>query len=195
MRACVHPHAPPPHAPAQATDALLPLKQAPTLPPATTIQLAASATLPASPPFPHRVPLRYVVWNTDMSMVALLSKHAILIADKRLGGAQTVHETIRVKSAAWDDSGVLIYTTLNHIKVRGWGRSRRQHTSPWFCAHEPTLISHVSPILHRRTRRARTHSVGLWRRTMSPKPCGPCLTTLAQVAGGPGTGTFPGARP
>lgn len=27
-----------------------------------------------------------------------------------------VHETIRVKSAAWDDNGVLIYTTLNHIK-------------------------------------------------------------------------------
>ena len=27
-----------------------------------------------------------------------------------------VHETIRVKSAAWDDTGVLIYTTLNHIK-------------------------------------------------------------------------------
>jgi coatomer protein complex subunit alpha (xenin) len=27
-----------------------------------------------------------------------------------------VHETIRVKSAAWDDAGVLVYTTLNHIK-------------------------------------------------------------------------------
>jgi coatomer protein complex subunit alpha (xenin) len=27
-----------------------------------------------------------------------------------------VHETIRVKSAAWDDSGVLLYSTLNHIK-------------------------------------------------------------------------------
>lgn len=27
-----------------------------------------------------------------------------------------MHETIRVKSAAWDDSGVLVYTTLNHIK-------------------------------------------------------------------------------
>ena len=27
-----------------------------------------------------------------------------------------VHETIRVKSAAWDDSGVLIYTTLNNVK-------------------------------------------------------------------------------
>lgn len=27
-----------------------------------------------------------------------------------------VHETIRVKSAAWDDAGVLVYTTLTHIK-------------------------------------------------------------------------------
>ena len=60
--------------------------------------------------------IKYVVWNNDMSMVALLSKHAIVIADKKLGSAQTVHETIRVKSAAWDDHGVLIYTTLNHIK-------------------------------------------------------------------------------
>ncbi|GLI66143.1 hypothetical protein VaNZ11_009877 [Volvox africanus] len=60
--------------------------------------------------------IKYVVWNNDMSMVALLSKHAIIIADKRLGSAQTVHETIRVKSAAWDDSGVLLYTTLNHLK-------------------------------------------------------------------------------
>lgn len=60
--------------------------------------------------------IKYVVWNSDMSSVALLSKHAIVIADKKLGNAQTVHETIRVKSAAWDDSGVLLYTTLNHIK-------------------------------------------------------------------------------
>jgi hypothetical protein len=131
--------------------------------------------------------IKYVVWNGDMSSVALLSKHAIVIADKKLGNAQTVHETIRcagimlllwrfgvgglllvcaaaqttshfqraqcatscaasckgaapqsqyrlscmgstchacccrcffrrVKSAAWDDSGVLLYTTLNHIK-------------------------------------------------------------------------------
>jgi coatomer protein complex subunit alpha (xenin) len=114
--------------------------------------------------------VKYVVWNGDMSAVALLSKHAIVIADKRLGNAQvwrgwvgerlvgraaseqrpalpphppthclscvssrpppsphttahhslnqpqTVHETIRVKSAAWDDAGVLLYSTLNHIK-------------------------------------------------------------------------------
>ncbi|GBF89236.1 coatomer subunit alpha [Raphidocelis subcapitata] len=72
-------------------------------------QRAALAELPTPP-------VKYVVWNSDMSAVALLSKHAIVVADKRLGGAATVHETIRVKSAAWDDSGVLIYTTLNHLK-------------------------------------------------------------------------------
>ncbi|OBZ67767.1 Coatomer subunit alpha [Grifola frondosa] len=27
-----------------------------------------------------------------------------------------IHETIRIKSGAWDDSGVFIYSTLNHIK-------------------------------------------------------------------------------
>jgi coatomer subunit alpha len=48
--------------------------------------------------------------------VALLSKHAIILADARLKSSCTVHETIRVKSAAWSDSGVLLYTTLNHIK-------------------------------------------------------------------------------
>ena len=32
------------------------------------------------------------------------------------GALCVVHETIRVKSAAWDDNSVLIYTTLNHIK-------------------------------------------------------------------------------
>jgi hypothetical protein len=85
-----------------------------------------SPTAPSLPPKPETP--RYVVWNADMSQVALLSKHAIVVADKRLGGAATVHETIRVKSAAWDDSGVLIYTTLNHLKYClpnggwfGWG--------------------------------------------------------------------------
>ena len=41
--------------------------------------------------------VKYVVWSADMSAVALLSKHAIIIANKRLGNACTVHETIRVK--------------------------------------------------------------------------------------------------
>lgn len=33
------------------------------------------------------------------------SKHAIVVADKKLGDSCTIHETIRVKSAAWDDNG------------------------------------------------------------------------------------------
>jgi len=41
--------------------------------------------------------VKYAVWSADMSAVALLSKHAIIIANKRLGSACTVHETIRVK--------------------------------------------------------------------------------------------------
>ncbi|KAL8059124.1 hypothetical protein ABFX02_03G066400 [Erythranthe guttata] len=60
--------------------------------------------------------VRYVVWSPDMESVALLSKHSIVIADKKLAHRCTLHETIRVKSGAWDDNGVFIYTTLTHIK-------------------------------------------------------------------------------
>ena len=60
--------------------------------------------------------IRYVVWSNDMENVALLSKHTIIIASKKLEHWCTLHETIRVKSGAWDDNGVFIYTTLNHIK-------------------------------------------------------------------------------
>ncbi|KAK9691029.1 hypothetical protein RND81_09G171600 [Saponaria officinalis] len=60
--------------------------------------------------------VKYVVWSNDMQSVALLSKHAIVIANKELVHQCTLHETIRVKSGAWDDNGVFIYTTLNHIK-------------------------------------------------------------------------------
>uniref|UniRef100_A0A0D3BJH5 Uncharacterized protein n=1 Tax=Brassica oleracea var. oleracea TaxID=109376 RepID=A0A0D3BJH5_BRAOL len=60
--------------------------------------------------------VRYVVWSNDMQSVALLSKHTIIIASKKLVLQCTLHETIRVKSGAWDENGVFIYTTLNHIK-------------------------------------------------------------------------------
>ncbi|KAI9338024.1 coatomer protein alpha subunit [Pilaira anomala] len=60
--------------------------------------------------------VKYVVWSNDMSMIALLSKHTITIATKELKQTSQIHETIRIKSATWDDSGVLIYCTLNHIK-------------------------------------------------------------------------------
>eukprot|EP00184_Porphyridium_aerugineum_P008209 CAMPEP_0184692534 /NCGR_PEP_ID=MMETSP0313-20130426/977_1 /TAXON_ID=2792 /ORGANISM="Porphyridium aerugineum, Strain SAG 1380-2" /LENGTH=1312 /DNA_ID=CAMNT_0027150371 /DNA_START=407 /DNA_END=4345 /DNA_ORIENTATION=+ len=60
--------------------------------------------------------IKYVVWSEDMKRVALLGKHVILICSRKLEILATIHETIRVKSAAWDDSGVLLYTTLNHLK-------------------------------------------------------------------------------
>ena len=60
--------------------------------------------------------IRYVVWSNDMNSVALLSKHAIIICNKKLEQQCIVHETIRVKSGAWDEQGIFIYSTLNHLK-------------------------------------------------------------------------------
>ncbi|KAH8101128.1 coatomer subunit alpha-2 [Cristinia sonorae] len=61
-------------------------------------------------------PVKYVVWSADGSLVALLSKHTITIANKNFSQHTLIHETIRIKSGAWDDAGVFIYSTLNHIK-------------------------------------------------------------------------------
>ena len=41
---------------------------------------------------------------------------AITLANKALAQTSSIHETIRIKSGAWDDSGVFVYSTLNHIK-------------------------------------------------------------------------------
>ncbi|XP_076236595.1 coatomer subunit alpha [Calliopsis andreniformis] len=59
---------------------------------------------------------KYVVWSSDMSHVALLAKHTVNICNRRLESLCFVHENTRVKSGAWDDSGVFIYTTSNQIK-------------------------------------------------------------------------------
>ncbi|KZT60918.1 Coatomer, alpha subunit [Calocera cornea HHB12733] len=60
--------------------------------------------------------VKYAVWSSDGANVALLGKHTITIANKTLTQSSLIHETIRIKSGAWDDSGVFIYSTLNHIK-------------------------------------------------------------------------------
>ena len=60
--------------------------------------------------------VKYVVWSSDGLYAALLSKHNVTIITKSLEQVSTLHETIRIKSAAWDDAGVLLYSTLNHIK-------------------------------------------------------------------------------
>lgn len=60
---------------------------------------------------------KYASWSHDGKYVALLSKHTItIVTARKLEPVLSMHETIRVKSAAWDDTGVLLYTTLNHLK-------------------------------------------------------------------------------
>lgn len=59
---------------------------------------------------------RYVVWSSDMSNVALLAKHNVIICNRKMETLCSIHENTRVKSGAWDESGVFIYTTSNHIK-------------------------------------------------------------------------------
>ncbi|KAJ3935811.1 MAG: coatomer subunit alpha-2 [Lentinula lateritia] len=61
-------------------------------------------------------PVKYVMWNADSSLVALMSKHTITIANRNFSQHSLIHETIRIKSGAWDDAGVFIYSTLNHVK-------------------------------------------------------------------------------
>ena len=61
--------------------------------------------------------VKYIYWTADGSQVALLGKHTITIATKTLEQICSIHETIRIKSAIWDDTvGVLLYSTLNHVK-------------------------------------------------------------------------------
>ena len=60
--------------------------------------------------------VKYVVWSPDNSQVALLAKNQIMICNKKLEAMANITENIRVKSAAWDENGILIYTTGHHIK-------------------------------------------------------------------------------
>ncbi len=41
---------------------------------------------------------------------------ALAVCNRKLVAQCTVNENMRVKSAGWDENGVLIYTTSNHIK-------------------------------------------------------------------------------
>lgn len=50
------------------------------------------------------------------SALITITSTAITIANKNFTQHTLIHETIRIKSGAWDDSGVFVYSTLNHIK-------------------------------------------------------------------------------
>jgi coatomer protein complex subunit alpha (xenin) len=61
--------------------------------------------------------VKYVVWNKDFSMIALISKHQLVLANKQLEQQCTVSETVRLKGGCWDGHRpIFIYTTLNHVK-------------------------------------------------------------------------------
>ncbi|CAF1084468.1 unnamed protein product [Adineta steineri] len=59
---------------------------------------------------------KYAIWSNDMNYLSLLSKHQLVICNRKLEQLCIIQENISVKSGAWDDSGVFIYTTSNHIK-------------------------------------------------------------------------------
>ena len=53
--------------------------------------------------------IKYVVWSSDMNHVALLSKHAIIIANKKLGNASTGQAT------DWAQCSTLCLNAAAHI--------------------------------------------------------------------------------
>ena len=59
--------------------------------------------------------VKYIFWNADRSLVALMSKNGITICDKSLNVKCTVTEAVRVKSGQFDENNIFVYTTSNHI--------------------------------------------------------------------------------
>lgn len=63
---------------------------------------------------------------------------AIMICNRKLESLCNIHENIRVKSGAWDESGVFIYTTSNHIKyavTTGWVWGSHTESLKWLTLH------------------------------------------------------------
>ena len=60
--------------------------------------------------------VKYVLWSKNMEFAALLSKHTLTLITKRMEVLCSVQESTRVKSGAWDENGVFVYTTSNHVK-------------------------------------------------------------------------------
>jgi coatomer subunit alpha len=60
--------------------------------------------------------VKYVIWSKNMEYAALLSKHTLTLITRKLEVLCSVQESTRVKSGTWDENGVFVYTTSNHIK-------------------------------------------------------------------------------
>eukprot|EP00656_Telonema_subtile_P053056 TRINITY_DN755_c0_g5_i1.p1 TRINITY_DN755_c0_g5~~TRINITY_DN755_c0_g5_i1.p1 ORF type:complete len:1221 (+),score=445.38 TRINITY_DN755_c0_g5_i1:103-3765(+) len=59
---------------------------------------------------------KYCIWSSNNEHVALISKHSVVLCNKKLEHLSTTHETMSVKSGVWTDEGVCVYSTLNHLK-------------------------------------------------------------------------------
>ena len=65
----------------------------------------------------HAPRVKYVCWNKDFSMVALFSKHQLVLATKQFTQLCSINETVNLKGGCWDDGApIFVYTTLNHVK-------------------------------------------------------------------------------
>ena len=66
--------------------------------------------------------IKYVVWSADMNHVALLSKHAIIIADKKLGNASTGESSLCLLTVLYnavrDGDSLLLFSMLCGIYHR-----------------------------------------------------------------------------
>eukprot|EP01126_Amoeba_proteus_P014194 TRINITY_DN1615_c0_g1_i9.p1 TRINITY_DN1615_c0_g1~~TRINITY_DN1615_c0_g1_i9.p1 ORF type:complete len:995 (+),score=208.01 TRINITY_DN1615_c0_g1_i9:2205-5189(+) len=62
--------------------------------------------------------VKSVVWSgtTKDSLVAIICRGAIVIANSNLDSLCSVLEVLKIKSGAWDENGTFIYSTLCHIK-------------------------------------------------------------------------------
>ncbi|VIO97225.1 coatomer alpha subunit, putative [Brugia malayi] len=60
--------------------------------------------------------VKYVIWSKNLEYAALLSKHTLTLVSRKLQILCTVQESTRLKSGAWEEEGVFLYTTSNHIK-------------------------------------------------------------------------------
>ena len=63
--------------------------------------------------------VKYVVWSADMAHVALLSKHAIIIANKKLGNACTGARASRPCAGWLWKQGSIRHCHLFCIQVQG----------------------------------------------------------------------------
>jgi coatomer protein complex subunit alpha (xenin) len=60
--------------------------------------------------------VRYVAWAPSGDYVALVTRLTVTLADKDLNHIATVRESLRAKSACWDENNILLYNTYTHLK-------------------------------------------------------------------------------